>query len=83
MRAREHRGGLGESMQTMVNLEPKKAALVAHINKTLAPRFLTTAEDVNVTPYCFDERIGWDTYIVNVRGFGPWGFTDGPLCEAI
>jgi hypothetical protein len=36
-------------------------------------------EPIEVKPYVFDLRIGWDTYIVHIPGFGVIGFTDGPL----
>ncbi len=26
-----------------------------------------------------DERIGWNTHIVHLEGFGVFGFTDGPV----
>ena len=40
---------------------------------------------IEVTPYpsldrCWDERIGWHTYIVTLNGH-PMGFTDGPVPE--
>ncbi len=34
---------------------------------------------LTIAPYCFDDRIGWDTYIVTVPGYGVLGMTDGPL----
>lgn len=37
----------------------------------------------DVKPYCYDDRIGWDTYLVMVRWsptqVGPIGFTNGPV----
>jgi hypothetical protein len=39
---------------------------------------LPTIDNIKVEPYGFDDRIGWDTYIVTVNG-SAWGFTDGPL----
>lgn len=40
---------------------------------------------IEVKPYpsldrCWDERIGWHTYIVTLNGH-PMGFTDGPVPE--
>lgn len=34
--------------------------------------------EVRVEPYCYDDRIEWDTYIVTLDGRAT-GFTDGPL----
>jgi hypothetical protein len=33
---------------------------------------------MEVKPYCYDARIGWDTYLVVVGGCAV-GYTDGPL----
>jgi hypothetical protein len=38
-----------------------------------------TKDQVTIKPYCYDNRIGWDTYIVIVKGHGVYGFTNGPL----
>jgi len=35
---------------------------------------------VNVKPYCYDDRTGWKTYLVTVDGQAV-GFTDGPCTE--
>jgi len=71
---------------------PSREALVAHLAQELA--LPVSNEDVRVSPYGFDARIGWDTHIVTVRNrigdrwvfgdhvtpdyFGAVGFTDGP-----
>lgn len=34
---------------------------------------------IDVSPYVFDDRNGWDTYIVTVEGYGVLGYTDGPV----
>jgi hypothetical protein len=85
---RQHRGGLAESMQTVVEIKDR-AALVAYAFKLLAP-FYFREEDVaaglNVEPYgcqaggppMYDKRTGWHTYIVTLKGYGVLGFTDGP-----
>jgi hypothetical protein len=36
------------------------------------------AGEIEVKPYTYDERIGWDTYIVTVDGAAV-GFTDGAI----
>jgi len=58
------------------------ADLVAHMRRSVEdwypPDELPTVENTKIEPYCFDERIGWDTHIVLVRGQA-WGFTNGPL----
>ncbi len=36
-------------------------------------------EKIQVIPYCFDQRINWDTFIVFIYGYGVIGFTNGDL----
>ena len=77
--AREHRGSLSDSMATVVPLS-SHAELVALVAAQLAPfGVLVKPSAVHVKPYCYDARIGWDTYIVTIDGYGVWGMTDGPL----
>jgi hypothetical protein len=82
MRYREQRGGLADSLKTMVHL-PDRAALVAYIADYLRPWNIEVTDDmVAVEKYGdgVDDRIDppWDTYIVTVKGYGMAGFTDGP-----
>lgn len=80
MRLREHRAGLAESLATTIDIEPTTDALIDAINKSYASSGITiNAESVHVRPYCFDERIGWNTHIVEIDNRGVFGFTDGPL----
>ena len=80
MKFREHRGGLTESMETTVDL-PDYPALIAHLRKlaqpwqTMPPIDATT---VYIKHYGYDKRIGWDTHIVMLDGYGALGFTDSP-----
>jgi hypothetical protein len=77
-RARRHRGGLAESMATV---QPCSSLgdLVELINRDFADFGVKVdAGIVHVEPYVFDDRIGWDTYLVSIDGHGVWGMTDGP-----
>ncbi|AHC30525.1 hypothetical protein CC53_gp108 [Rhizobium phage vB_RleS_L338C] len=64
-----------------------RAALIALIKAELDPfspveHPLAQYDRVTlVKPYGWDERIGWETHIVLVSGYGVFGFTDGPLEE--
>ena len=81
MKFREHRGGLTESMATVVDVDGK-TALIALMRDRLKPYNFTFEDaDLTVEPYVFDERIGWDTYIVSIKGYGVAGFTDGPASQ--
>ena len=79
---REHRGGLDEAMQTVVELLDFEA-LVTHLRKIWRGTAYETGE-VTVKPYGdtaeerFDRRIGWDTHVVCIDGHAI-GFTDGPV----
>ncbi|MFZ2509085.1 MAG: hypothetical protein WAW79_11515 [Steroidobacteraceae bacterium] len=80
MQFREHRGSLDNSMETVVELADH-AALMDHL-RALAKPWPTfppiNEKTVSVVPYCRDERIGWDTHIVRLVGYGVLGYTDGP-----
>jgi len=80
MKFREHRGGLIESMETLVDL-PDRTALIDHCRKLLAPfKFEFNATALKVTPYFVmdgntilrgNDRIGWkEVYIVTIDGYG-------------
>jgi len=84
MKVREHRGGLAEAMGTMVEIEPTMSALLQSMRESFKGWPINvTEENVHVEPYGFDDRIGWDTYIITIDGYGVYGFSDGPIQEAI
>jgi hypothetical protein len=67
MKYRPHRGTLDEAMAAVVEL-PDRAALIAHLAADLRPwGYVVEDIDVQVEPYCFDDRIGWDTFLVTLR----------------
>jgi hypothetical protein len=73
---RPQRGGLAESMAETIEFASLDA-LRSYLQETLP----VWVEAVEVKPYGFDARIGWDTYIVTVNGMAV-GFTDGPFPDA-
>lgn len=76
---RDHRGTLDDSMQTVREVADF-AALFEYLRSDLASfGFTLTPGMVDIAPYGVDSRIGWDTYIVRIDGYGVAGFTDGPL----
>jgi hypothetical protein len=80
---REHRGSLADAMETVIEVADRPA-LIEHI-KALEPWgwsdcYLSVVDgDVTIEPYGYDNRIGWDTHIVKLKGYGVIGFTNGPL----
>lgn len=84
MKYRDHRGSLGDSMETLVEIDPTREALLAHLKTTWPfnnPRY-PPLEGVTVERYHTggDSRIGWsEVWIVFLPGFGVLGFTDGDL----
>jgi hypothetical protein len=36
-------------------------------------------EQITCEHYCYDDRIGWDTYIIGLKNYGVVGFTNGDL----
>jgi len=82
VKLREHRGSLADSLATTIEIDPTIDALLLAIRNALAPYDVTVeAGMVKVSPYGFDERIGWNAHIVTVDGYGVFGFTNGPLNE--
>lgn len=81
MKFRPQRGSLDAAMAEVQEFAGR-AELVAHIAERLARwGFVVTPTMVHVRKYGFDKRIGWDTHIVTVDGYGVFGFTDGPTPE--
>lgn len=77
MKFREHRGGLAESMATVVELNTKEE-FVAHMRKQ-AERFGVKGEfTLRFEDGSYDERIGWNTVTVVLEGTGVLGMLDGP-----
>lgn len=80
MKFREHRGGLAEAMDTVIEVVDRDA-LLKHVQEILSSwpdSPPVTAATLQVIPYCYDDRIGWDTHIVTLDKYGVIGFTDGP-----
>ena len=76
---RDHRNLLKDSMDT-VRQVASLDDLILDLQKGLRFFDRDIAKDqVTIKPYCYDNRIGWDTHIVIVEGYGVCGFTDGPL----
>ena len=72
MKFREHRGGLAESMETVVELNTRKE-FCDHIGK-IARKFVPEGEfTIRFQEYSFDTRINWDTWLVILDGYGPIG----------
>lgn len=69
-------------MATVVEVN-SRVELIVHLTKLLEPHNEMPPlafNDIRIEPYGgFDERIGWNTHIVYLPGYGVLGFTDGPL----
>lgn len=74
---RPHRGLLEEAMKEVVQVSSRDQ-LVAQLNKIYEIGSRFTIENLNIKPYGYDDRIGWDTYIVTNKG-NAVGFTNGYL----
>lgn len=62
-------------MATVREVSTKRDILSILIKEELGVPLTETR--CEILPYGYDPRIGWDTYIVTVEGFGVVGFTDG------
>ena len=76
-RYRDHKGCLYESLETTQEFADKDA-LLEYLQKTLTQWCKSDLDIKNVAikPYGFDERIGWHSHIVYLKGWGVLGFTD-------
>lgn len=77
MKFREHRGGLIESMKTLVELNTRRE-FSHHLGKVVRKIVPKEACTIRFVEYGFDTRIGWDTYLVILDGQGPIGMLNGP-----
>lgn len=77
MKFREHRGGLTESMNTVVELNTRRE-FCNHIGKVARKFVPENGFTISFSEYSFDTRINWDTYLVVLDGHGPIGMLDGP-----
>lgn len=76
---RPQRGSLAAAMAEVREIADR-ADLVAHLAETHSDQAVEiTDATVRVEPYGFDKRIGWDTHLVTVEGWGPAGFTNALL----
>jgi hypothetical protein len=85
MKLRRHRGGYEESMETTIEIEPTKTALLKAIQDSALIGLPTdlTEDHLSVSQAGMDQRNGWDTYLVTIEGWGVYGYTDGPLKEEV
>jgi hypothetical protein len=81
MKYRPQRGSLDVSMAEVVEvsgMDELLAAMLRGMEGWYPLDHRPSRSNVTVEPYGFDDRIGWDTYLVCASGHA-WGFTDGPL----
>ncbi len=72
MKVRQHRGGLIESMATVVNLpEPTLVALEVHVQAILG---LSERPVLRLSSLGYDGRTQWGTYEIFVEGHGVFGY---------
>lgn len=79
MKVREHRGHLGDSMATVREVK-NRDELLGIIQEQLRPFGVDVKPaQLHVEPYMYDDRIGWNTHIITIDGYGVWGMADGPI----
>lgn len=74
VRIRQHRGGLHEAMATTAQIPRNMASLCLWLTEQTG-RNIQPA-DVQIEPYGYDDRIGWDTHLIKIFGI-PFAFSDG------
>lgn len=78
MKIREHRGGFEESMATafeVFNVDDLYNEIGARLGQSLGYEIpiVPTVEFIHIG---LDERNGWDTYQLFLRGYGVFGYSD-------
>ncbi len=73
---RFHRGALAESMATVTTVADKEA--LCNIIRAAWGYPAFGDGQIEVSPYGYDNRIQWNTYVVTLDGKAI-GFTDGPV----
>lgn len=73
MKYRDHRGGLKESMETVIEVHNVQE-IIDHLNRIYESTGMIV-EEVKFGANIFDERTGWDTYYVLQRFKGEDKFT--------
>ncbi|MNL05740.1 hypothetical protein D3C87_1263520 [compost metagenome] len=81
MKVRPHRRLLDEAMAEVKEIEPTIEAVKKWADASFGEMQPPDLSGLVVEKYGtgIDTRIGWDTYIVVLPGWGVLGFTDGPL----
>lgn len=82
MKFREHRGGLGDSLATMIEFDTR-TDLMRHL-QDIRPDVFISGATLEAKPYGGDDnRIGWkDVHILVADKGGVIGFIDGPMPAA-
>lgn len=79
MRVRQHRGTLVESLKTVHEIPATKQDLADHINRVLDLPVKFGPGSISILDQGFDDRIGWNNYLVIINGMGPFGYCDQPV----
>jgi hypothetical protein len=77
MRFREHKGGLADSMATVVEVKDRDALNLLIAERLAQWGVLVLPSTIHSAWYCYDPRIQWDTWLITVDGYGVVGYTDG------
>lgn len=81
MKYRPHKGSLDESMSMVQEFSGinELLSIIKHELDTFDHKLTISESSVKIEPYTPDERIGWNTHIVTLDGYGVIGFTDGEV----
>lgn len=71
-------GSLSKAMAEAKTMHTKGDLLQEAKNfyERFLPKGMLTLKKIHVKYYCFDDRIGWHTYIVILEGMGVLGYTN-------
>lgn len=79
MKIRVHKSLLSESMETVAEIKPTTESIAQYLRDQWAGLgYNVRANNITVKPYCFDNRIQWNTHVV-ILNSSAVAFTDGPI----
>jgi hypothetical protein len=83
MKIRVQRSLLADSMETVQDIVPTVEDIATYLRVQWGGLgYGVHADRITVEPYCYDERINWNTHLVCLDGKAV-AFTDGPIRKKV
>ncbi len=78
---RQNRATLAETMKTAREVSNRWELWELILANTVLPPLVVRAgtSALQITPYGYDARIGRNTFLITIPGYGVWGMADGDI----